>query len=177
MPGPITGGAAGVTNSASANAVPKSDGTNLVASRVTDDGTQLAIAGLPLERTLASTTVDTNVGTKQTLYTVPAGKRCVVTKVVVRDASANLETMAGALTFGFAAGADEWASIFSLLVDLNSSSRAFGISALAPRGADLGGFDSDPFFVIGNAADVFGCVFNDTAITATVVIDTFGYLY
>lgn len=33
---PVGGG--GITNSAPANTVPKSDGTNLVASRITDDG-------------------------------------------------------------------------------------------------------------------------------------------
>lgn len=34
----------GVTNSAGANVVPKSDGTNLVASQITDDGTTVSIA-------------------------------------------------------------------------------------------------------------------------------------
>lgn len=38
--------AAGITNSAGANAIPKSDGTNLVASQITDDGSAVAILQL-----------------------------------------------------------------------------------------------------------------------------------
>lgn len=37
------GGGGGITNSAGANVVPKSDGTNLVASRITDDGTEIIL--------------------------------------------------------------------------------------------------------------------------------------
>jgi hypothetical protein len=38
---------AGPTNSAGANVVPKSNGSNLVASRITDDGTTVKLAGTP----------------------------------------------------------------------------------------------------------------------------------
>lgn len=39
----VVGGGGGITNSASANVIPKSDGTNLVASPITDDGTNINI--------------------------------------------------------------------------------------------------------------------------------------
>lgn len=41
-----TKGSSGITNGAAANVIPKSDGTNLVTSRITDDGTNLAVDGV-----------------------------------------------------------------------------------------------------------------------------------
>lgn len=41
--GTLSWAAGGITNSAGANVVPKSDGTNLVTSRITDDGTDIAL--------------------------------------------------------------------------------------------------------------------------------------
>lgn len=41
-------GGGGITNAAGANVIPKSDGTNLVASNITDDGTNISFAVSPL---------------------------------------------------------------------------------------------------------------------------------
>lgn len=126
---------------------------------------------------LSTTTVDTDIGTKQALFTVPVDKHCVPTAVVIRNASASLETIGDSLTFGFGVGASEWGSIFQLLADLTVPSRGFGLSAFSTPGEDLSIYTRDPFFIIGAAGDVFGCIFNDPSIDATLVIDVFGYLY
>lgn len=119
---------------------------------------------------LASVVVDTNVGTKQDLYTVPADKECVITKVVVRSASASLGAMSDALLLGFSGGANDYGSIpAGSLANLTDGTFAIGKSNTS-YGA------GDPW-IIGTATDVFGCIFNDTGITATVTIDVFGYLY
>jgi hypothetical protein len=49
-------GAAGVTNSAGADVIPKSDGTDLVASRITDDGSSVGVTSSNMN--LTSTTAD-----------------------------------------------------------------------------------------------------------------------
>jgi hypothetical protein len=117
---------------------------------------------------LSSTQVNTNIGTKQNLYTVPATKKCIITKVIVRSASANLSTMGDSLLFGFT-GSD-YGSINNVsLSNLTGATLAIALTT-ANDTANIP-------FTIGNAADVFGCVFNDTSITATVQIDVFGYLY
>lgn len=120
---------------------------------------------------LSSTQVDTDVGTKQTLYTVPASKKAVITHVVVRSASASLAAMSDVLQLGFTAGADNWG--FSIA----SAALAGLTDATFATGMGIGDGLSSAAIKIGSATDVFGCIFNDAAINATVVIDVFGYLY
>lgn len=121
---------------------------------------------------LSTTTVATDVGTKQDLYTVPTGKRCIVTKVVVKDATTSLAAMGDTLHFGFDGGAGDWnrsigSGSLARLVDGTVSITAVPEELIA-TGAQT----------IGTAADVFGCIFNDTSITGGfVTIDVFGYLY
>jgi hypothetical protein len=119
---------------------------------------------------LSSTTVSTNVGPKQALYTVPASKKCIVTQIIARKASASLAAMGDALLFGFDVGAADYGNPFvgPTLAQLTDSSLAIGTTMLSPSGAGP--------ITIGNAGDVFGCVFNDTSITATLLVDVFGYL-
>ncbi len=45
---------------------------------------------LKLDYLLASVSVDVGSATAQTLYTVPTGKSCIITKIVMRSASASL---------------------------------------------------------------------------------------
>jgi len=52
---------------------------------------------------LATVNVDMNSGTAQTLYTVPAGLSCVISHVVVRNASTSLDT--ASYSFGFTGAA------------------------------------------------------------------------
>jgi hypothetical protein len=119
---------------------------------------------------LSTTTVDTNVGTKQPLYTCPALKHCVITKVILRNASASLATMGDAMFFGFNAGVSDFGSIGAQpLTGITDATVALGFSQISNG--------SNVVWKIGTAADVFGCAFNDTSITATVVIDVFGYVY
>lgn len=116
---------------------------------------------------LSSIDVDTDVGTKQALYTVPADKRCIVTKAVVRDASATLAAMGDLLQFGFNAAADDW--------QLQIAGARLA-TLTGPTLNTVAAPSVDNTNVTGAAAAVFGCVFTDPSITATVTIDVFGYL-
>ncbi len=118
----------------------------------------------PFIRRLSTTTVNTHVGTKQNLYTVPAGRHVVITHVVVRNTGATLAGMSGNLQFGFDSNATDWnnpVTLTSLTTALLSLLKSASVAS-----------------VIGAAAGVFGCKFLDAASTnTTVVIDVFGYKY
>jgi len=114
---------------------------------------------------LASETVQTNVGTKQTLYTVPTGKKCIVIAVIPKEPSGDLSGLESGATVGFNVGANNVLSIVkSQLSDLTS------LSASAPStfGAT---------FIIGTAGEVLGIIFEDASVTGTIQTDVFGYLY
>ena len=106
--------------------------------------------------------VDVNVATKSTLYTVPAGKSCIITHIIVRNPSINLTT--ANYGFGFNANADDVITS-ATHTELDGSTKYAVLSAKA--GA-----------VRGAAADVFGvkCTVNQGA-AATVTIEVFGYLF
>lgn len=118
---------------------------------------------------LSTATVATDVGTKQALYTVPAGKVCIVTNVVVRNPSASLASYdtGESLTFGFDNTASDYNNnIIGTVVALLQSPLDYYPSPcgiLSPA-------------VAGIEGDVFGCRFDYTAIEATVDIDVIGYL-
>ncbi|HMF55090.1 MAG TPA: hypothetical protein VK619_01910, partial [Pyrinomonadaceae bacterium] len=137
---------------------------------ITDAGATHTIA-VTGEHLLSTTTVNTNVGTKQALYTVPVGKHCIVTKIVVRSVSASLGAMSDALSFGFDVDAG----------DFNAPLNSTALSTLTDNTLALTLHNDAEITLspvkIGSAGNVFGCFFNDTSITATVVIDVFGYLY
>lgn len=117
---------------------------------------------------LSTTTVHTNVGTKQALYTVPAGKSCVVAGYVMRSASSSLIAYDSGetLTLGFDAGASDLGNTVmgTIINSFTSPSKMF----FSPSNQAVG--------EMGAAADVLGAAFSDTSIDATVVIDVFGYL-
>ncbi len=103
--------------------------------------------------------VDLSTGTKETLFTVPVGKKCIITHVVVRSASAAL----GADNdFGDGAAADTWLQAVNL-----STVAANEYYVIASNGVA---------YTIFDAGDVFGVLpIAGTAQTAT--IDVFGYLF
>lgn len=115
------------------------------------------------ERMLSSTdSVNLNTTNKTTLFTVPAGKSCVITRVVVRAASTNLTT--ASFGFGFNANADD--------VDASSVHATLTGATIVDSILPLTGA------VRGAAADAFGvkCSIAQGA-PATVSVDVFGYLY
>lgn len=120
---------------------------------------------------LSSTVVDTDVGTKQSLFTVPADKKCNPAMVVVHSATEDMSAIGDALLFGFDAGASDFGSISgTILMQLVDDTLATGRSNFEVTAPTVQ--------KIGTAGDVFGCIFNDTSITdGELTIDTFGYLF
>lgn len=99
---------------------------------------------------------------KQTLYTVPAGYSCVVTHVIVRSASTDLDT--AEYGFGFNANADDVVAA-AAHVELDGATKYIIL------GADDGA-------VRGVAAGVFGVkVTVEQGGVATATVDVFGYLF
>lgn len=102
--------------------------------------------------------------TKRTLYTVPAGKTCVVGKVVVRTPSASL---AGGTSYAFGGSAtcNDWKTA----IDLSSmTTPATDVMIIMPSAKFTG-------FV---AATVFGMyITTGSTGAATATIDVFGYIY
>lgn len=131
--------------------------------------TPLGLAGSGASLRRVTTTVATNVGTKQALLgAVPTGKKRKVTQLVLHNASANLGTYADVLQLGFDAGANNWGNVTSGQISTLSTASQF---CLTPAGGIY--FDGAPN--AGAAGDVFGVISNDTSITATLDIDVFYY--
>jgi len=103
--------------------------------------------------------VDMSTGTKEDLYTVPTGKKCIVTHVVVRSASGAL----GADNdFGDGAAANTWLQTVNL--STVGANEYYVIES------------NNTAYTIFDAGDVFGVLpIAGTAETAT--IDVFGYLF
>ena len=121
---------------------------------------------------LATTVMNLNTGTKQTLYTVPGGKSAVITKILARSPSVNLGGGATTnLQFGFNAGATDWSSASPLPVADLTASTLFKVFS---QELAAGGSTS----VIGTAAQTFGAI-TDAAFgsAATVVIMVYGTEY
>jgi triacylglycerol esterase/lipase EstA (alpha/beta hydrolase family) len=138
---------------------------------LTDAGKVLRAAGSAsapefavAETLLASSTVNLQAGDSKTdIYTVPASKKMIVTRVVIRNPS---DSMAGGTDFdlGDGANADTWVNA----VDLS------GLGTAQYR--VISGDNAN--FAVFDAADVFGIkpVTGATAdVTATA--ELFGYLY
>lgn len=116
------------------------------------------------EKLLARVTVNLQAGdAKTTIYTVPTGKKLVVTRVVIRNPSGS---MAGGTDFdlGDGANADTWVNA----VDLSG----LGAAQYRVISAD------NANFTVFDAADVFG-IKPATGATAdvTATAELFGYLY
>lgn len=113
------------------------------------------------EQCIASASVNLNVTTKTTLYTVPAGFKLVVSKLVLRGASTSLTT--ASFGFGFDANATD--------VDGSTTHTELTASTLYSTIVVLSGAK------IGVAADVFGvkCSIAQGA-PATLTVDVYGTL-
>ena len=111
----------------------------------------------------ANVAVDLNVDPEQTLYTVPAGKTCVVTAIVVRAASISLTT--ASFSIGFNAGTDNDVVADATHTELTGATL---FTQLSPKtGAKLGA-----------AADVLALKNNTKqGAAATARVDVIGYLY
>ena len=101
---------------------------------------------------------------KVILYTIPVGKKCIITHVVVRQATASLADGVD-FNFGEGAGADTWKETVDLS-GLNDATKYYVVT------------DDDVVNVIFNAGEEFGII-SETGATADaeVTIDVFGYLY
>jgi hypothetical protein len=104
--------------------------------------------------------IDVSLTTKQQIFTVPAGKRAVVTRVVVRDASTSLSTATYNLGFD-PTNAD----------DVVSDPVTWDGNALAAVVATI----ANPV-PLGQAGDVFGLkTVAQEGSPQTIVVDVFGY--
>jgi hypothetical protein len=137
----------------------------------TSSATQEVVEHGVISMRMEPTTVATDTATKQALLTaVPTGRVRIVTRVVVRNASASLAEMADALSIGFNALATDVGSFASdELAALTTSAQAAVI--------DVGGGpgDSGNVVAVGVAGQILGCIFADVAIEATADIDVTYY--
>lgn len=111
---------------------------------------------------LAEKVIAADTSGKQTLYTVPVGKKCIITSIIVRSANASLASNNGTLKFGYNANADDWNNNITDLTVLTGATKFLQKQASSVS-------------IIGNAADVFGCIFSNNSITANVTVEVFGY--
>jgi len=125
----------------------------------------VALNETAITRLSTTTGVDMKTAAKTTLYTVPTGKTCYVTHVVVREPSAS---MAGGTDYdiGQGANADTWRQT----VDLSSMTTA-STDYMVIAGADVTKYTDSA------AGDAFGIkVITGTTAACTAVIDVFGFL-
>lgn len=119
---------------------------------------------------IKTTTVQTNVGTKQALLAaVPTGKKRIVTQVVARNASASLAAMGDDCSAGFNAGADDAGGVW------DSAALAQLLTSTVVLGPNFGGGIPPLTQTVGMAGEIFGLKFADASITATLDIDVHYY--
>lgn len=115
--------------------------------------------------TLLSSTssVDMNTATATTLFTVPVGLSCIVTHVVVRNASTSLTTASYSFGFNSASYNDNIANAAHTELTGSTLYTVLTAKAGATRGA---------------AGDLFKVLMNTLqGGAATTTIDVFGYLF
>lgn len=111
---------------------------------------------------LSSTAIDLNAVAETTLFTVPAGKSCVITKVILRGASGALAT--ASISFGFnTANADDVIANGVRTLTGATNYEIIPAGSDSVRGAAAGTFKLDVQTAEGGAL--------------TAAIDVFGYLY
>ncbi len=150
-------------------------GLNLNTSGVTDSTNKRFVTDAQLteiqnltnllsEQLLSSTpNVNLNSASATSLYTVPAAKSCVITKVVVRNASTSLTT--ASIAFGFNSPS------FNNVIATATHTELTGNTLYSILSAKAGS-------TVGVAADVFSVlptILQGAA--ATVTIDVYGYLF
>jgi hypothetical protein len=114
--------------------------------------------------------IDLELTTKQDLYTVPTGKICIPTLVIIRNASVTPDDIN--FKFGFNAGSDD----VGLSNTLNLLTSALSAIQIAPATGSL--TEQLQFYrKLGAAAEVLGCIMaSANSVPCTVDIDVFGYL-
>lgn len=103
--------------------------------------------------------VDMTTGTKEDLYTVPVGKKCIVTHVIVHTSTGVLGTEND---FGDGANADTWVQNVNLATVI--ATKYWVIET------------NNALWTVFDADDVFG-VLPVTGAAQTATIDVFGYLF
>jgi hypothetical protein len=110
---------------------------------------------------VSAASVDYNNGAKQTIYTIPTGKSCIIHSIVVRNASADVHV--NSVSYGFnAACTDVIAN--AAYAGLTGATIYIPIMAKASS-------------VVGTSGQIFGVFCNTTDTAGTVTIDVFGYLF
>jgi hypothetical protein len=133
-----------------------------------DDHTQYQLESLlpTVAIVILSTTtgIDAKVVATTNLYTVPAGKTCVVCSTIVRVTAANNITVVPTLGVGIAAGED----------DILSSAATTGLNTLG----EMWRADVEGVAVTGAAGEIIklGIDVGATATTMTIAVDLTGYL-
>jgi hypothetical protein len=111
---------------------------------------------------LASLEVDMNIGTAQELYTVPSGKDCIITHIVVKDAQIELDV--ASYSFGFTGATYDDVIADATHTELVDDTLQTVLAAKA--GAK-----------VGVAADILKLLVNTLqGDPATATVDIFGYL-
>lgn len=118
-----------------------------------------------LADSLLSTTasVDLNTATATTLYTCPTGKSCIVTKVVIRDASVSLDT--ASVSFGW-----ESATFANVIANATHTelTGATLYTVLAAKAGAVVGTSTGTFKVLANTLQ---------GAPATATCDVFGFTF
>lgn len=133
------------------------------------------------EKTIAllestSVTMGTNANsTKQILYTVPAGKKCIITNVIIRNPSASL---AGCNDVDFGVGAacatESFLNHETGIVDMTTATTDF--MNLVAVSDEYSIIDGDAVNAVDREFGIY-IVAGATSAAATATIDVFGYLF
>jgi len=133
------------------------------------------------EKTIAllestSVTMGTNANsTKQILYTVPAGKKCIITNVIIRNPSASL---AGCNDVDFGVGTSCATESFlnheTGIVDMTTATTDF--MNLVAVSDEYSIIDGDAVNAVDREFGIY-IVAGATSAAATATIDVFGYLF
>jgi len=116
-----------------------------------------------ITRLSTTTSVDMNTATATTLYTVPTGKSCIITHIVVRAASTSLTT--ASYSFGFNSAAFDDVVANATHTELTGSTL---YTVLIAKAGATRGVAADTFKVLMNTLQ---------GSAATTTVDVFGYLF
>lgn len=135
-----------LTGATTADAVAINNGASLIEGRLS-----------------TSAAVNFNTATATTLYTCPSGKSCVITKVIIRNASTSLTT--ASVSFGWTSAA--FADVIANAAHTELTGATLYTALLAKAGSTLG-TSTGTFKVLCNTLQ---------GGAATVTIDIFGYTF
>lgn len=161
-----------ITVGSAADTVAVAGATIGLTGATTVTGTLAVTTPTTMEYLLSSTaSVDVGAATEYHLYTVPAGKNCVITKIVIRGASGTFDQAQDPqFSFGFNHGTSNDVIANATYTAPTTSAKYLAIVA--------DGKTSATESTRGQAAEVFAVKVNTTATAPTTcTIDTFGYLY